>query len=168
MLDADAIRSLKNARQLVEQMECVGNGYTVAFEVAQRRVISELNKVLGISDVVYEFLRGTAGVIEATTCEHQYLWQEFTTESADWVSDMAGIEVTVGGIGDMPVYISLRCAVIRGHKIVFYHATSQVVDHRMIREWLDMHMPQSAFDREGERLNRTDATNFYNVFPRTA
>ena len=59
---------------------------------------------------------------------------------------------------------------VGGHKILFVDPTSRVVDHEMIRAWLQANAPVTAFHgcdpRKG--LNIVDAGNFHNVLPRTS
>lgn len=109
---------------------------------------------------ITEFLEGVVGVVEANSYESLCLWQKYH-ESRSWNSGTFGYGVTVGTIGDMSVCLSLLATVIDGHKILFYHPTSQVVDHRMVREWLGTYMPKSAW--EGDWLNHADAQNLCNV-----
>jgi len=66
----------------------------------------------------------------------------------------------------MPVYISMNVDTIKGHKILFYYATSRYTDSQLVREYLEKVMPKSGFRPDGEYLNNTDAMNFHNVFPR--
>jgi hypothetical protein len=87
-----------------------------------------------------------------------------TTEGDGWVENFLGYSETLGRLADMPVCVSLRTAVVRGHKLLFIDPTSQVVDHRLIDEWLEEWLPPTA--RRGSVVNKVDAANFHNVFPR--
>jgi len=115
-----------------------------------------------------EFLKGVAGVCEATRCEQSHIWERWH-ERLEWKDNPMGYGETVGHLADMPVHISLTTAVIGGRKILFWHATSQVVDHRMIDKWLNENLPVTAF-RDGDPrkgIFRTDATNFHIIAPST-
>lgn len=112
------------------------------------------------------YLQGVIGAVEATDCERHYLWREETQEYGhEWKSQLFGYGRHIGNVGDMPVCVSLLCQTVRGHKLLFYHATSRVVDHQMIRDWLDRVMPATARRPDGS-INKTDAMNFHNIFPR--
>lgn len=112
------------------------------------------------------YFEGIVGVVEATDCEKFYIWKEHTDErDGTFENSRHGLMCGVGVVGDMPVTLSLYTALIDGHKILFYHSPSQVVDHRMVRTWLDENCPKSAWEQD--RLNHSDATNWRNVLPRT-
>lgn len=110
------------------------------------------------------FLDGVTGAIEATSCEQHSLWERYTEYGVEWKQHNVGLLETVGTLADMPVCISLHTTQIGGDKILFYHATSQVVDQRMINKWLEENLPTTA-RREDGALNKTDATNSHIVAP---
>lgn len=116
-----------------------------------------------------DFLNGVVGVVEANSFEHHALWR-FNEMSIlhQWESARSGLGTTVGKVGKMPVAISLSIDVIDGHRILFYHATSQVVDHRMVEDWLKKNLPVTAFEDSDprKRMNHADAMNFHNALPR--
>lgn len=107
------------------------------------------------------FLEGVIGVVEATNFEYSKLWEAWE-EKDDWKSISGGYGVTIGRIDSRPVFISLRTAIIHGHKVLFIDPTSEVVDWKLIETWLLVNLPESAM--EGKRVNTTDATNFRNIF----
>lgn len=113
-----------------------------------------------------EYFAGVVGIVEATSYEQYALWKEYhDKEGYNWSSRREGGPlVTVGKIEDRPICIALERATICGHLIVFLDATSELVDWRMIDRWLTDNLPQSAFD--GKYVNKVDAMNFNNVFPR--
>ena len=113
------------------------------------------------------FLRGVVGVVDASSYEHHMLWVENqrTDQPRTWEEISLGFGVIVGHLGDRPVCLSLRKAVVDGHLLLFVDPTSQVVDHRLIDGWLSTNLPTSAHRATGS-LNRTNAMNFHNVFPR--
>ena len=113
------------------------------------------------------FLEGVVGVCQATHAERHFVWNSYHYDRGlvSWVSGGGGPGVKVGEIAGEQVWISLLVDVIEGQKILWVDATSQVVDHRMIEDWLKKHLPQSAFNDRGY-INSTDATNFWNVLPK--
>lgn len=117
-----------------------------------------------LNPIIESYLEGCTGCIEATSFEYMCLWREYTSKKADWKENLSGHYVEVGRINFNPINISLRTAVISGHKILFWHATSPVVDYNQIEKWLLNNLPVSCFEAP-EQLNKTDAQNFYNVFP---
>jgi len=120
---------------------------------------------------IKKFLDGVMGVVDANSYESLCLWRE--NEHAgynqrEWKQGGGGPLVTIGRIDDRPICISLLVNEIGGHKILFIDATSALVDHDMIDAWLQKNMPVTAFRDNDPRepLNRTNAMNFCNIFPR--
>jgi hypothetical protein len=68
-----------------------------------------------------------------------------------------GHMVTVGHIEDRPIVISLSYARIYGQRVVFWEATSQLIDHAMIEKWFEEHF---APINPG---NHTDVMNFHHA-----
>lgn len=111
------------------------------------------------------FLCDVMGAVEANSYETLCLWEECHKHlGKSWLQNNCGLMEQIGTIDDKPVCLSLFTNVVDGHKVLFFDATSQVVDHRMVDAWLVANLPPSAF--HGDRVNRTDAMNFHNLFPR--
>ena len=106
---------------------------------------------------------GVIGIVEATNYESLCLWREAMQRKESWVTDHSGILETVGRLANRPVCISLLIIEVKGYRILFMEATSQVVDHVMIEDWLKKNIPSTAFNERGY-LNKTDAMNFNNLF----
>jgi hypothetical protein len=121
-----------------------------------------------ISKEIEDYLHGVTGVIEATNDEKHYVWERNKRgPNYPWSDTGSGYLATVGNVGDRPICISLLTTTINGGKILFYHATSSLVDHDMIREWLEKSLPVTAFrDRDPRKgLNHTDSTNWVHAIP---
>ena len=90
-------------------------------------------------------LAGVTAIVEATNWEKFKLWQEneVRTSKRRWTEGRSGHLFTVGYLADMPVCISVLIDEIDSKKILFWHPTSQVVNHRMITEWFQKHSPAS-------------------------
>jgi hypothetical protein len=120
--------------------------------------------LLEVSDEVKKFLDGAIGCVEANSFERMSLYGDHDKAGDSWKDNTSGLGITLGMVAKMPVCISLNSAVVNDHKIIFYSATSIMVDWRMVTDWLKTYMPETAF--KDERLNKVDAMNFHNVFPR--
>lgn len=107
---------------------------------------------------VAEALAGVMFVVEATDFEKQYLWTSHH-KNVTWDSRAGGYLVTVGHLDDRPVCLSIWFAQIDGQRVMFFHATSQVVDYRMVDAWLNANCSPT-WDA-GTRKARTDAQNFH-------
>lgn len=119
------------------------------------------------SDHVKEFLADVDGVVEATNTEKTHLWMVnkhslYGQKPREWKELLSGYGTIVGYLAEMPVFISLLKDTIDGKNILFWFATSQVVDYRMIEQWMEENIPERA--RKDGRINQVDAGNFNNVF----
>lgn len=130
--------------------------------------------VTSADEQMVNYLDGIIGVVEANSYEQHMLWVEYSEEGSKyggrqdarrfpWQSTGSGYGETIGHFGDMPIHVSLMTATVDGHLILMLDATSQVVHHEMIRQWLDKNMPESARQKDG-RVNVVDAQNFHNIF----
>lgn len=113
------------------------------------------------------YLEDVVASVEATSFEQYKLWQEMVAlyGSDYFVSTNFGYLSTVGYINDRPICISLNTAIVNGKKILFWYATSQVVDYIQIEKWLLKNLPKSAFrgDDSGDYIISTDPMNFSNI-----
>lgn len=116
-----------------------------------------------------DFLDGVVGVVEANSYESMCLWREYHKQRGmPWEQGLGGYLPTIGQLDGRPVVLSLFVHKIDGHRLLFIEPTSQVVDHQMIDAWLKANLPATAMQPGGEYINRQNAMNFHNVFPRTA
>jgi hypothetical protein len=124
-----------------------------------------------VDEEMRKFLEGVIGCVEADGYAQHMLWHQyhhkphFDQPPMTWEQGRSGLCEIVGYVADMPVNVSLYVNVVDGHRILFYDAVSRVVDHEMVREWLDKVLPDSARRPDGY-INNTDATNFSNILPR--
>ena len=115
---------------------------------------------------ITHFVSGTIGFCQATNEELFGLWSrlvEHRTPAVSW-KQHGGIGVTIGYIDDRPVHVMLRHVDVAGYKIIFYEATSTVVDYDMIRAFIALIAPPVSAYRNG-RLNHSDAANMTNLLP---
>jgi hypothetical protein len=115
-----------------------------------------------------ELFEGVEFLVEASDYEKQTLWERyyykpFNPEAVvkDWQQVSMGHGITIGHLGDRPVCVSIFYAILDGHKVMFYDATSQVVDHAMIDEWLKHHTLEKVRWDNGTRWAHTNAMNFH-------
>lgn len=114
-----------------------------------------------------DFMSGVIGVVEANSYETMCLWREYHEgRGLSWEQNAAGYLPTIGELDGRPVCVSLFVNTIDGHKILFIEPTSQVVDHKMIEQWLKETLPDTAWQANGKYLNSTNAMNFHSILPR--
>jgi len=112
-------------------------------------------------------LEGVIGFCEATSDEQHGVWGRLVNHRAPALTwkQHGGWGREIGRLDDRPIFVSLSFVSVGGHKVCFYEATSTVVDHTMVREYIETIAPASA-KSEGGRLNHTNSGNFCNILPR--
>lgn len=101
-------------------------------------------------------------LVEATHTEKFFIWKEWSTESewnpdwskVEWKDISIGTSPQIGEINNRPICVCVFFAEIEGRRVGFYEGISQLVDHKMIEEWLRMKNPEAY---------RTNAMNFSNA-----
>lgn len=140
-------------------------------EIAERCAGVQPNNLLDLKAVfneeLFDFLEGAIGFCEATREEQCGIWWRFIHDKPnppEWREGI-GFALTIGYIDDRPIHLVLLPVQFNGHKIIFYEATSQVVDHVMIDTFIETVAPDSARSISGI-INRADAANFINLIPK--
>lgn len=91
-----------------------------------------------------ELLKKTVFIVEANSFEEHCLWAQHATESpyypeypkVKW-EQVYGYLITVGKLDNRPVCITGSWVKIDGFYVMFWDATSQVVDYVQITKWLE-------------------------------
>lgn len=104
-------------------------------------------------DEVSEFIKDCVYAVESNSFEDLTLWQKYH-EKVKWEQICSGYGPTIGMLGDRPVCVSIHVNIINGHRVLFYNACSQVVDHVMVEAWVKERI-------KNKKL--TDAGNFHLV-----
>lgn len=114
-------------------------------------MVNNMNPLTPYSD---EWLATVSSVVEANSFEHLSLWQKFK-EKVTWKENNSGLLFTLGKIENRPICICLNHAIINDKIVLFFEATSQLVDYIMIDEFFKTKCPH---------LKRYwDAQNFHNA-----
>lgn len=107
-----------------------------------------------------KMFKETMFVIEATSFEQQTLWEQFEGKMA-WVHISEGRSFTVGKLAGFPVCVRVSWARLNSQLVMFYDATSRVVDHEMVETFLKSKC-NPKWDN-GTRTSYTDANNFHHA-----
>jgi hypothetical protein len=90
------------------------------------------------------YFKDVAYLVEATHFENHMLWVENHhrplpngVSIPDWKQEGMGFMTCIGELAGRPVCVGGFYARINGIRVMFYEATSQVVDHDMVERWLD-------------------------------
>jgi hypothetical protein len=104
------------------------------------------------------------GIVEATDFERNCLWQMYAIEGAKFSQLVSGTRIPWSPRQDYGVLtsvdgpgtcISVTIIEVNGRPILFYHDTSQLVNHKNIDKWFADAFPG---------VPKVDAANFFNVF----
>lgn len=101
-------------------------------------------------------------IVEATSYERRRLWMEHASSTMRWAPDNSGPMISVGTLDNRSICIAPFVYNISGKEVMFLEVTSEVVDWKMITEWLQYNCP-NAVDSQSTKLNKVDANNFHNV-----
>lgn len=95
----------------------------------------------------------TEYTVQANDEDRTRMWEDWATDAADlgrkwdhrveWVQDFRGQIVTVGELGTIPISITFTWATINRSEVVFWDATSQVVDYRLCETWIQKHFSKA-------------------------
>jgi hypothetical protein len=109
----------------------------------------------------------TKFLVEATSTERFFLWLQNADESTErcgrtpveWRQDSMGAFEYAGYCDDRPVTVNVLWATLNGIRIAFYEAASELVDHRMVNDWINLNF-SGRWDG-GTRRAHCDAMNFH-------
>ena len=109
-----------------------------------------------------EYFDGVYYCLEATHNEQFMFWKIYWHDKVNegvtsWEEVGMGKCATIGYIDDRPICVTIFYAIINKAKVAFYEGTSQLVDHKMIEDWLDLHFKKNT-DGRG---NISNASNFH-------
>lgn len=175
--------NLAEAHQMIDVLEAVGGDGQKFWHLLRAinavepepdtRKKGEVRFIMGNPEVdrdeLDKYLEGVEGCIEdSSSLAIRYIYEKVTEKNkTDWGENRGGgFFHTVGEVGDMPVCVSLLTYTIRGHKILFVEPTSRVVDHKMVRDWIESVLPQSAWNEGRQQFRISDANNWHNAIPR--
>ncbi len=99
------------------------------------------------SDNRKQWRKETVYCVEASDCEHQFLWERWSAESMtagivdkdnrlSWEQMHSGELATINPGEERPICVSVRWARLNGKVVMFYWPTSELVDWKRIKEWL--------------------------------
>lgn len=110
-----------------------------------------------------QMFKQTEHAVEATDCETMNLWKEYCKDAMfvtdlnhyTWEQINPGFWQQIGKVGKHPVCVSCFWYRINGVLVCFYEATSNVVDHSMVKEWVLAQCPK--------KCQSNNAMNFHNT-----
>lgn len=109
-------------------------------------------------------------LVEATYNEQHMLWERYhyrpdpdpdQVQIKSWEQTMMGRGVQIGTVDDRSINVSISYAILNGKKVLFYYGVSQLVDHKMIEDWLKMYSLDTIRWDNGHRWAHCDAANFH-------
>ena len=120
-----------------------------------------------LNDTAESRLKKTFFIVEATSFEQSCLWRDYCSRSDKprydvhtWVSISPGWMIHISEINDRPCCISTTWYKIDGKLVMFWYPCSELVDYKLIEEWLEKNFT-GTYDG-GSRRASIDADNFHN------
>ena len=112
-----------------------------------------------------EIFAQAALLVEANTFERLCLWKVFANKEK-WQQIQMGNGFTIGQLDGRPICVSIWYAYVHDKLVVFWEATSQVVDYVAVDAWLEKSLAVAHVDPNS--VPRTDALNAGGYFARLA
>lgn len=110
-------------------------------------------------------------IVEATSEEGLGLWCRYASNSnythdrggprLNWIEQSSGFWREIGKVADRPICVSVFFATVAERRIAFVEGCSELVDHKMIRDWI-------ATEKRDDDVPVVNASNFHNALPRAA
>lgn len=119
------------------------------------------------------YKRDTVFCVKASSHEMHMLWRDFannrtaqeygppTRRRVKWEQLNPGSMPTIGTLDKRPICLTIFWARIDGQVVMFYEVTSELVDWRKIRAWLDAEYKHVPMWDKGTRRPFCDAQNFH-------
>lgn len=104
-------------------------------------------------------LANTFHAIEADDYASRMIWKEYFYDvlplerKYEFIQDHSGFAREIGRVGDRPVMLGFRWWIVNGHPVLFYYCNSQIVDWKMIGDWLKKYMPHIKYTSDAENAN---------------
>jgi hypothetical protein len=108
-----------------------------------------------------EFFKDVKYFVKGDSFSQREIWSRHhdTFAGGNW-GQKTGTAVIIGHIARRPIAVSLMPVVINGFTVIFYYGCSQLVDHKMVDEFIDMVISRFKITTPDNRRPECDATNF--------
>jgi hypothetical protein len=113
-------------------------------------------------------------LVQATDEEQFNLWEKYAHDSdhrvhkdicIKWEQRNPGHSVTLGHLDGRPICVSVAYNYLNGKLVMFYDGTSQLVDWKMIDEWIEYHAEKClGWEKTWETWPHVNAANFATCF----
>lgn len=121
-----------------------------------------------LTDEDKELFKDVVCLVEATHTEQHMLWIEnfyeprkaFEGRVKTWTQEGMGHTITIGHLDKRPICVTMFCDWINGQRVMFYDAVSQVVDRKLVEDWLQYWTLKTIRWDNGHRWAHCDAMNF--------
>lgn len=112
---------------------------------------------------LFDLTQAAKFVVQASSFEHQKLWEYWGNPPerarVHWVAQSRGWLLEVGSLDGRPICLGISGALINNQAVLFYDATSEVVDWVQVELWFREHC-WPTWDH-GTRRAHCDAMNFH-------
>lgn len=130
--------------------------------------MSKCAKLYDFNEEDKKLFKDVVFLVEATYNEQHQFWENYHYKPKyeglavkNWEQEGMGRVVTIGEIDKRPVSISIFWAKLNGKRVMFYEGCSQVVDYKMIEDWLHHFTLETIRWDNGHRWAHCDSSNFH-------
>lgn len=124
--------------------------------------------IMKYKDEHKEIFKNVFFLVEANSHERHTFWVDYfykprkdSPTISTWEQEMCGEMVYLGKLDKRPVYVQIWWDILNGKRIIFYDGCSQVVDHKMIEDWLKHFTLKTIRYDNGTRWAHCDSMNFH-------
>lgn len=117
------------------------------------------SKLLPFNDTHASLFKDVVFIVEADSFANLELWRNHfhnpiheNSKITTWEQVNPGKVITIGHCADSPVCVEVFYNILNGKKVMFYHASSSIVDYGMVEEWISHY---------GVGIHSCDAMNFH-------
>ena len=113
-----------------------------------------------------ELFKDVKFLVEATYHEQFVLWQDYFNKpkygrkAKSWKQVYTGHGLQIGTINKRPICVQIFYAILNGKKVMFYEGCSELVDHKMIKDWIQ-YWTLDNIKWDVDRWAHCDAQNFH-------
>lgn len=126
-----------------------------------------MNELIPFNEEHASLFKDVVFIVEADSYARNSLWCRYHSKPEfedyqikTWELVNPGCIVTIGHYGNAPVCVELYWNMLNGNRVMFYYATSLVVNHDMVEKWLRNYSSNITWDN-GARWAHCDALNFH-------
>jgi hypothetical protein len=114
-----------------------------------------------------EYFKDVVFLVEASSHEQHQFWRDHHYKPSQdykviktWKQE-SGYMIQLGKVDKRPICVTITYDIIDGRRVLFYEGCSELVDHKMIKDWLRHWTEKTVRWDNGTRWAICDSSNFH-------